>query len=125
MRKFVLNDVIPGLIRKRVWNTVPKLWDGVAHCVKKMASHKNAEPTLRGLLGLPGAQLKAILKVASEAKAPMAAILKALSKEEKEEVLSGKWAGIAETPAESTAEDGAFTMDAEKTKIVKELLSVK
>lgn len=118
MKKFVLSDVVPSLIRKRVWNLAPKVWEGVNHAVKIFAEHKNAEPTLRCLLGLPGIQLKSILKAAPKVKPLLGSLLKALSAEEKEESLTGKWAGIAVESVDST---GATAVDAEKAKIIKEL----
>lgn len=112
MKKFMLSDVVPSIIRKKVWTTAPKVWDGVAHAVKSLAEHKNAEPTLRCLLGLPKAQLRAILKAAPKAKAPLGKLLNALSAEEKEECTSGKWAGIDEVDQ---------PVDPEKTKILKDI----
>jgi hypothetical protein len=114
MKKFMLSDVVPSIIRKKVWTTAPKVWDGVAHAVKSLAEHKNAEPTLRCLLGLPKAQLRAILKAAPKAKVPLGKLLNALSAEEKEECTSGKWAGIYEA-------EGDQGMDPEKAKILKDI----
>jgi Symplekin tight junction protein C terminal len=113
MKKFVLGDVIPTIIRKKVWETAPKVWDGVSHAVKLLAEHKTAEPTLRCLLGLPKAQLKAVIKAVPKVKAPLGKLIVALSAEEKDEVISGRWAGIAD--GDSTA------VDAEKAKIIKDL----
>jgi Symplekin tight junction protein C terminal len=121
MKKFILSDVVPSLIRKRVWNLAPKVWEGVNHAVKIFAEHKNAEPTLRCLLGLPGIQLKSILKAAPKVKPLLGSLLKALSAEEKEESLTGKWAGIAVETVEST---GVPVVDAEKAKIIKELSAI-
>lgn len=121
MKKFILSDVVPSLIRKKVWNLAPKVWEGVNHAVKIFAEHKNAEPTLRCLLGLPGIQLKSILKAAPKVKPLLGSLLKALSAEEKEESLTGKWAGIAVENVEST---GVPVVDAEKAKIIKELSAI-
>jgi hypothetical protein len=112
MKKFMLSDVVPKVIRKKVWSTAPKVWDGVPHAVKILGEHKSAEPTLRCLLGLPKAQLKAVLKAAPKVKPPLGKLLAALSAEEKDECVSGRWAGIHEG-------DGA--VDAEKAKIIKDL----
>lgn len=121
IRRFVLSEVIPNLLKKQVWaNSKSKvIWDGVCHFVKKFATNKDAEQTLRCLLGLHGAQLKVVLRVAPTAKAPLGKTLKALSAAEKEDVLSGRWAGIdISSKAGETAK-----LDAEKAKIVKECLS--
>lgn len=118
MKKFILSDVMPSLIRKRVWNSAPKVWDGVSHGVKIFAEHKSAEPTLRCLLGLPGLQLKSILKVAPKVKPLLASLLKALSAEEKEECVSGRFAGLLSDVADPVIE---AVVDSEKNKILKEL----
>lgn len=117
IRRVVLTDIIPNLIRRKVW-TLPgaKVWEGVCHCVKILCNHKDAEMTLRCILSLPTAQLKLVLKIAPAAKEPLAKILKLLSSSETTEVLSGRWAGLG------TGKVGeALHMDTDKTKIIKEL----
>ena len=121
MKKFILNDVMPSLIRKRVWNSAPKVWDGVNHGVKIFAEHKSAEPTLRCLLGLPGLQLKSILKVAPKVKPLLGSLLKALSTEEKEDCISGKFAGLLNDVNVTDSVVGGAVVDNEKNKILKEL----
>ena len=118
MKKFILSDVMPALIRKRVWNSAPKVWDGVSHGVKIFAEHKSAEPTLRCLLGLPGLQLKSIIKVAPKVKPLLASLLKALSAEEKEECVSGRFAGLISDVTDPMVD---AVVDSEKNKILKEL----
>lgn len=54
MKKYLLNSIIPVLIKKKVWIIAPKVWDGVNHAVKIFAEHKSSESTLRCILGLPG-----------------------------------------------------------------------
>ena len=119
MKKFMLSDVIPSLIRKKVWTSAPKVWDGVSHALKLFAEHKNAEPTLRCLLGLPGIQLKNILKIAPKVKPLLGTLLRALSTEEREETISGKWAGLSVENNNSV--DTVPAVDTEKLKILKEL----
>jgi hypothetical protein len=109
MKRFTLSEIIPCLVRKQAWSTAPKLWDGVMYAMKTLAGHKDAEPSIRCMLGLPAPQMKGVFKAAPQAKAVMGKVLKALSESEKEEVLSGRWAGI------ETAVDDA------KSKIIKEL----
>lgn len=125
MKKFMLSDIIPNLIRKRVWLSAPKIWDGVNHALKIFAEHKNAEPTLRCILGLPGAQLKGVFKAAPKVKVPLANLLKALSAEEREEAVSGKWAGLLVSNVEGDGGTGpapsSIPIDIEKLKILKEL----
>lgn len=93
VKRFVLSDVMPTLVRMRVWVTAPKLWDGVIYGTKNLAvsGFKNSEHTLRALLGIPAAQLRSLLRVAPDVKIAMAKLLKTLSAEEKQEVISGKW----------------------------------
>jgi len=119
--RFVLSEVIPSLLKKQVW-TNPKsksVWEGVCHFVKRFAASKDAEQTLRCLLGLPTAPLKVLLKLAPTTKALMGRTLKGLSTMEKEEVLSGRWAGIDVTSPKGEP----AKLDAEKQKIVKECLA--
>lgn len=120
MKKFMLSDVIPSLIRKKVWTSAPKVWDGVSHALKLFAEHKNAEPTLRCLLGLPGIQLKNILKIAPKVKPLLGTLLKALSTEEREETISGKWAGLS-VENNNSVDTAVPVVDTEKLKILKEL----
>ena len=68
LKSFVFSEVIPKLVRKKIWILSPPVWDGVAFGLKKLGSHNDAEPTLRALLGLPAAQLKALLRIADIAK---------------------------------------------------------
>ena len=119
MKKFMLSDVIPSLIRKRVWIVAPKVWEGVSHALKLFSEHKNAEPTLRCLLGLPGIQLKGILKIAPKVKPLLGTLLKSLSAEEREETISGKWAGLL--IENNNIENAIPVVDTEKLKILKEL----
>jgi hypothetical protein len=100
VKRYVLGEVMPQLVRRRIWTTSPKLWDGVVAGAKNLAAaasaHKNAELTLRALLGVPAPQLKGLVRVAPTVKGAMSKLLKTLSSGEKEEVVSGKWAGIAD-----------------------------
>ena len=121
MKKFMLSDVIPSLIRKKIWNTVPKVWEGVNHALKLFAEHKNAEPTLRCLLGLPGIQLKSLFKIAPKVKPLLSTLLKSLSTDEKAETISGQWAGLVGEKEKDGAVQIEPVVDAEKLKILKEL----
>ena len=126
MKKFILSDVVPSLIRGKVWNSAPKVWEGVSYAVKIFSEHKNVEPTLRCLLGLPGIQLKSVLKAAPKVKPLLSNLLRSLSVEEKEECISGRWAGLAAAVVSSVNADGVVSaedavVDNEKLKIIKEL----
>jgi hypothetical protein len=120
--RFVLSDVIPALVRRRVWQTAPKLWDGVVHGAKNLASAgaKNAEHTLRALLGVPAAQLRAMLKIAPQVKAAMGKLLKTLSKEETEEVITGRWVGLLPIPGIEGKEVGGKEVGGKEGKEGKE-----
>lgn len=115
VKRFVLSDVMPQLVRKRVWVTAPKLWDGVVYGAKNLAAagFKNSELTLRALLGVPVAQLKGLLRVAPTVKAAMGKLLKTLSTEERDEAVSGKWVGLAEEADAAAVE--------EKQKLIKDI----
>jgi hypothetical protein len=105
VKRYVLSDVIPGLVRKAIWEKAPKLWEGVVFGTKNLAvsGFKNSELTLRALLGVPAPQLQGLLKAAPTVKVPMAKLLKTLSEEEKEEVTSGRWVGLVAGPTPAAA----------------------
>ena len=90
----VLNNVIPQLVRKRVWNN-KDIWAGVVAAVKKFGSEPKSEPTHRAVLGLPLNQLKGVITSTPSIKSHLATLLQRLSAEERHEVVSGEWAGIA------------------------------
>lgn len=104
VRRYVLMEVIPRMVRKKVWSLpeTKDIWVGVCHAVKLLAGHKDAEPALRALFGLPGPQLKEVARVAKE---PLSKFLKLLSTKEKAEVLSGRWAGIEQSGADKDKEE--------------------
>ena len=110
VRTFVLSVVVPTLVRRKLWSQ-PVLWQGVCHAVKLLAEHKNAEPSLRAILGLPGPQLKEMVAVARK---PLRKFLPLLSAREREEVVSGKWAGLE---AENRGKGG----EKQKTELLLEL----
>ncbi len=115
IKKFALSVVIPTLVRLKTWNTAPKVWEGVAHGVKSMIGTRDSEPTLRALLGLPLTQLRGIIKAAPTVKGYMSKVLKSLSADEFEEVVSGRWAKI-----ESENFEG---QRADKRKLIHEVLN--
>jgi hypothetical protein len=114
VKDLVLMQVIPQQVRKKVWQTSKELWQGVVAAVKIFGTASKAEPTLRALLGLPAAQLQQVIKVGSAVKKPLADLLLRLSPEEREEVVSGRWAGIA---------DESEPTRADKDKIIKKEIS--
>lgn len=124
VKRYVLSDVIPQLVRRRVWAVAPKLWDGVVFGAKNLATtgFKNSELTLRALLGIPAVQLKYLLKVAPTVKPAMGKLLKTLSAEEKEEVTSGRWAGISyEEEHAGVAAEVIAKQESDKQKLLKEI----
>jgi hypothetical protein len=86
MKKFVLTDTIPSMLKKKVWEIAPKVWEGVIFGLKNLvtASNKFTDETFQALLTIPGVQLKSILKVASNITPLIAQFCKNLSREEKE-----------------------------------------
>lgn len=137
VKKFVLSDVIPSLVRRSIWVESPKLWDGVCVATKNFAvGGVNAEATLRALLGIPAAQLRALLRVAPNVKAVMAKVLKALAPEERDEVVSGRRVGVSAVgaaaammeigEATSTSTAGAADVaksEADKLRLVKDIMA--
>ena len=127
VKRFVLSDVIPILIRKKIWLTTPIHWEGLRHCVKNYAvpttttaqNQSLIEPTLRSILGLPGKELKSIITVAPLIKPSLTKLLKVLSPNEKEDVISGRWAGL---DTESNSGEVAV-LDTEKSTIIAGLLA--
>eukprot|EP00981_Chlorochromonas_danica_P015274 scaffold11522_cov239-Ochromonas_danica.AAC.1 len=111
VKKFVLNDVVPIMIRKQVWSSAPKVWEGVLYAIKTLGAsgQKQAEPSLLSLFAIPGIQLKALFKIAPPVKPLMAKLLQAMTVEERDRALS----------AQSDS-----TKDGEKLKLVKELTTM-
>jgi len=121
LKKFGLNEVVPRLIQNKTWESAPRVWEGVAMFIKSFAANQYAEPSLRAVLGLPAVQLRAIIKVATNARAPLCKLLKTFSVEERQEVLSGRWTGLTlPTVGEETV---SAKDEAEKMKLIKELES--
>lgn len=118
VKRYVLSDVIPHLVRKKVWTVAPKLWDGVVYGAKNLAAkdNKNSELTLRALLGVPALQLRSLLTVAPDVKQAMGKLLKTLSTEERNDVVSGKWAGLLEEGVEAAA-----ALSEEKAALIKDI----
>ena len=85
MKKYVLQETIPILIKKMVWNIAPKVWEGVIFGIKNLITGnvKTVEPTLRALLTLPGKQLLSVLKVAVNTKQFVGQFFQGLSNDEK------------------------------------------
>lgn len=125
VKRYILNDFLPAMIRRKIWSTAPLQWKGVVMCIKKFVlkgyAQSAIEPTLRAVFGLPGPQLKATLAESEDLKGHLVKLLKTLSPAEREEVTSGRWVGIAPTVAEG---DEPIPMDSEKTRIVSELTAL-
>ena len=122
VRKYLLSETVPKLIRKRVWairdeitNKLP-VWEGVVQCVKMYADGKDVEQMNRCVLALDGPRLGMVLKIAPKVKPILAKLLKTLSTKEKEEVVTGRWAGI---------EHEKGKVDSEKKRIIEELQNMK
>lgn len=111
VKKFVLSDVIPAMIRKQVWASAPKIWEGVLYAVKNLGGtgNKQAEPSLLAMLGIPGTQLKALLKVAPLVKPIIGKLVQSISPDERDRYFGA----LAD-----------YHHDAEKTKIAKDLATM-
>ena len=122
VRKFLLQETVPKLIRRRVWTARDEnsgkfpVWEGVVQCVRYFCDSKDSEQMLRCVLSLDGPRLAVVMKVAPKVPAILAKLLKTLSTKEREDVVSGRWAGIA-------GERGK--VDSEKKKIVESLQALK
>lgn len=116
VKKFVLSEVVPSLVRRRAWSVAPKVWDGVVFAVKTFATAagvKTSEQTLKSVMSIPGAQLRAVIKAAPTIVVPLAKLLRSLSESEREEVLSGRFSGL---PSVASG-------DSEKLLVVREILA--
>ena len=153
-KRFVLSQVIPALIKRQTWRTAPKIWDGVAFFVKKFANaagihgviQKDVEITLRSLLGMPSEQLAGIIEscsvtvpntarnatskttVINDLKRSMKKLLSTLSSEEKLEVLSGVWSGLAPSSLSGQTSAAAVSPDpkeeAAKAQLVQSIMDM-
>lgn len=107
--RYMLSDAVPTIVRRRGWETAPRVWSGVLHAVKKYfagPAKDGTEGMLRALLGLPPKQLGLVLQVcgsgeaapasssAPTLKAVLSRLIQAFSATEREEVLSGRWVGL-------------------------------
>jgi hypothetical protein len=120
--RYMLSEAIPTIVRRRGWESAPRVWSGVLHAVKKYFSgpaKDGTEGMLRALLGLPPKQLSIVLQVCgggSDGAAVAAAttagqslkvvltrLIQAFSASEREEVLSGRWVGL-QNPERSALE---------------------
>lgn len=128
VKKYVLVDLIPKLIRRKIWITTPVHWEGVKMYIKTYATPQQPanvmEPTLRSILALPGLQLKSIIALSPHIKSLLSKLLKSLSTDEKDNVTSGKWIGLSDAAVESNESESAVTPDPEKAKILLSLTSV-
>ena len=106
--KYMLTSAVPTLVRGRCWEVMPRVWDGVLHCVKKYHvghTRDGIESTFRAILGLPVKQLSIALQVCEEGvRKTLGNIVRALSPAEKEEVLSGKWIGLSDLNKDGESE---------------------
>lgn len=123
VKRYVLGTIIPGLVKKAIWQGAPKIWEGIIVAVKKLGTSgsANSELTLRALLGAPSPQFKMLLKEDAKSsadvqqlKATLKKLLKSLSPAETEEVISGKWAGLTDST----------TTDSTKRKMIDDLIAI-
>ena len=122
VRKYLLSETVPQLIRKKVWAIRDEnsgkypVWEGVVQCVRLMADQKDAEQMLRCVLSLDGPRLSMVMKIAPKVAPILASLLRTLSVKEREEIITGQWAGIAHEKGK---------VDSEKKKIIEDLQSMK
>lgn len=84
VKRFVLMETIPSMLKKEVWERAPKVWEGVIFGMKNLVSvyNKASDPTFHGLCQIPGVQLKSVLKVATNLSPLLIQYLKSLSPED-------------------------------------------
>ena len=94
VRLFVVGEVIPALIKKQVWITSPRVWEGVAFAAKMLIEQKEVDfkvatvkDMLRAVLGLPLQQLQCVLQNAPKLKSPLLEYANALNADEKYDVI--------------------------------------
>jgi hypothetical protein len=117
VKKFVLSKLVPCFIKKKLWLTssyLKGISNIVQYLIKVSKDYPKAEVTLKCLLGLPGTQLKSILKNSPVVKTQLAILLKSLSSTDKKDCLSGKFAEI-------NSDNYDYVKDDEKNKIIKDL----
>ena len=122
VRKYLLQDTVPKLIRRKVWTEKDPVsgkypvWEGVIQCVRLFGDAKDSEQMLRCVLSLDGPRLALVMKVAPKIQVILAKLLKTLSTKEREDVITGRWAGIAHSSGK---------VDTEKKKIFESLQTMK
>ena len=92
IKRYVLSDIIPNLVKRKVWLlNPPEEWNGVVYVSKNLdnVALKNCEPTLRSFLGLLSTQLKILLKKAPNLKQLLSKLVKTFSTDELNDVSSG------------------------------------
>jgi hypothetical protein len=115
IKKYSLSTVIPTLIQRKIWITSSTIWDGIAHAVKAMIGSRDSDLTIKSLLSLPLTQLRSVLKIATNIHGHMAKVLKGLSPEDSNDVLTGKYAHLEQENHEVQRE--------EKMKLFQDILS--
>lgn len=115
IKKYSLSTVIPTLIQRKIWITSSTIWDGIAHAVKAMIGSRDSDLTIKSLLSLPLTQLRSVLKIATNIHGHMAKVLKGLSPEDSNDVLTGKYAHLEQENHETQRE--------EKLKLFQDILS--
>jgi hypothetical protein len=89
IQRFIMTYVIPKLVSICAWEKAPKVWDGVAVCLKRFAQHRDNEPAIRALINIPADTLKLLIKEAPQVKVPINKLLTSLSHEEFEGLIVG------------------------------------
>ncbi len=108
VKKFVLTELIPTLVRRKTWVSAPKVWDGVVYLmnIKTLSTNKDTDMSVLSVLSMPVGPLRALIKAAPNAKIMFTRCLRSLSAEALERVVSGEYAGLhteAITASESIA----------------------
>jgi hypothetical protein len=97
MRLFVLNEVLPRLMTKKVWDSSPRVWDGVVLAVKILVEMKEGEfaakafePMMRAVLSAPPSKhFRTLLVTSPKLKSAIVVFLKGLLPSQREILLVG------------------------------------
>ena len=113
VKRFVLTDVAPSLIRKKVWISAPKVWEGVLFAIKNVpVAHKMPEQILVSVLSLPGQQLRAVMTAAPSIVQSLTVLLCGMTPDKLRDM-------------SQTIIEGAVSSDSLKERIFQDLMATK
>ena len=101
VRLFVVGEVIPALIKKQVWISSPRVWEGVAFAAKMLIEQKEIDfglatvkDLMRAVLSLPLQQLQCVVQNAPKLKAPILEYANTLDADGKYDLIGRNSSGV-------------------------------